>query len=266
MPNYGQWLVVAPNTDLPHSDAEVMEVANALHAEVLIGDTVTAPALQKALRTPRKGVWFITHGDMAGIMLSDGLLPTSLLLPMLEAANPEIVYLNTCKSVHVGLALQNRLHCAFIANLQEVPDQEAFVSGTAIAHYISQGRSYRAAYNAARPGSNTNLIYLAENIDDAMTNPLPPKTNGGSRTNGDLEQIRIDLSRMSIDVQRLIVLIDGDPKWNQTGLIATVREIDRKTDLLESRQLLFNIIAVVVATLLIIFFLIMQTVVSKGGL
>lgn len=265
MPDYGQWLVVAPTTELPHSDAEIMEVASALHAEVLIGDSVTAVALQRALRTKRKGVWFITHGDLSGIYLSDGLLPTNLLLPMLEAADPEIVYLNTCKSVHVGLGLQSRLRCAFIANLQDVPDQEAFVSGTAIAHYISQGRSYRSAYNAARPGSNTNLIFLPETVNEIMTTPTQPKSNGVSRTTADYDQMRADLTRLIAEMQRLVILVDGDAKWNQLGLTYQVRLLMEKVDRIESRQLLFNIISAVVAALLVIFFLIMQSVISRGG-
>lgn len=259
MPDYGQWLLVAPRTNLPYSDAEVMEIVSSLHAEILIGN-ITAMMLQRALYTPRRGVWFVMHGNEQGIELSDGLLSVNLLLPMLEAASPQIVYLNSCKSLELGLILQQRLRCAFVTNVQEVPDQEAFISGTAFAHQLSTGRSFYAAYASARPGANTNLVFLPsgeEGVKPVAGSGIPPSE---------------DVRRLLQEVQRLAVLIDGDPRYNVTGLKIGIQALNDsvvrlgdKMEVLESRQITVNIVTGVVVVLLIIFFLALQAVIARGG-
>lgn len=254
MPDYGQWLVIAPRSNLQYSDAEVMEIASSLHAEVLIGH-ITVMMLQRALYTPRKGVWFVVHGNEEGMELSDGFLSVSLLLPMLEAASPQIVYLNSCKSIRLGLTLQERLRCAFVTNVQEVPDKEAFISGAAFAHQLSMGRSLYAAYAAARPGANTNLVFL-------------PSGDEGSRAAVD----STDAKRFIQEVQRLSVLIDGDSRYNVIGLKVGVQALTESVDKLidrlerlESRQITINILTGVVGVLLVVFFLVLQVVITRGG-
>jgi hypothetical protein len=235
-----------------------MEVGSLLHAEILLG-SITAHMLQRALYKPRRGVWFILHGNDQGIEMSDGLLSVNLLLPMLEAASPQVVYLNSCKSLQVGLALQSRLRCAFVTNVMEVPDQEAFVSGAAFAHQLSEGKSFYAAYQAARPATNTNLVYLPSSDEGLrpVSESLPPSE---------------DVKRLLQEVQRLTLLIDGDARYNVTGLKLSLQHLNEsvnrladKTEALESRQVTVNIVTGVVVVLLIIFFLALQAVIARGG-
>lgn len=154
-------LLVAPRTDLLLVDAEVQRVLRSgLDVTPLLGRVTHTTLFDELAASQCNVAWFCTHGSAEGILLSDGLLPTSLLVPLLRN-RVDLVILNTCESIAVAQALQNEIHAEIIATIIEVPDQEAFQTGALLATALAETGDVAAAYEQARPGGNRTYIRLA---------------------------------------------------------------------------------------------------------
>ena len=159
-------LLVAPQTDLEYAAGEVQNVANALRPRLLIGDVTLAQVVQELGRADYQIVWFATHGDAEGIKLSDGYLTPEMLAQLLRPSPPRLVFLNTCSSINVAMVVHDSVNTAVIGTVCDVPDREAFVTGSVAARVIERQLAaggeldVAAAYQESKPGQNRTYILL----------------------------------------------------------------------------------------------------------
>lgn len=242
-------LVIAPKTDLVLAEKEVTAVATTLRSEVL-QDYVSANMVLDKISRGWDIVWFMTHGVEDGVLLSDGPLSASALTTFIRTADARLVVLNTCESIDVALKIHNELLTNLICTLREVPDEEAFLAGRALAFHLSQGKSFSAAYLASKPGQNTNYVFLVgkdkESPSMALSSSSPYRAN-----------------REPVDhteaIRRLEALVSGDKLWGHDGLINQVRELNERLSRLERAVLILQIGG---GVLVIISLVILMTVIA----
>lgn len=244
-------LVVAPRTNLAYAEEEVTAVVNALNANILPGN-VTANMVLDKVSEGWDIIWFMTHGDEKGILLSDGPLDASTLTTFIRTSEARLVVLNTCQSISVALAIHNELLTNLICTLREVPDREAFFTGKQLAFQLARGKSFSQAYLAAKPGQNTDYIFLVGKDRDkpsaALTQvPLEAKPSDGRGRLG-LKETESDYAER---IQRLDAIVSGDMLWGQEGLVNTVKTLLDAVNNLRRSILVLQL--AVVATLVLIF-------------
>lgn len=206
MENRRQVLVICPKTDLPLALDEAVEAANILGGRLLQGDVTASDLVDAVSGGEWDTLWFATHGDEHGIVLSDGHLSTSLLTTIVRTSDADLVVLNTCSSLGVALAMHNELLTDLICTIRPVPDKDAFLTGKQLAYHLSRGMTAMNAYTAAKPGQNRDYIYL------------PGSRTVNNRRRDDDGKSSISLDEIWREVQRIIVLIDGNDSWGTDGL------------------------------------------------
>jgi hypothetical protein len=152
-------LVIAPPSDLEFQQAEVQAIINALNAEVLM-DTVGLRSVMEALGRPHRYVFIVGHGTPEGIQLEDGLLTTSTLVQLLRSNPPELIAINTCKSISMAVRIREECSVATVATIIDVPDREAFVTMARLATALGQGMDVVAAYSASKPDANRTYVLM----------------------------------------------------------------------------------------------------------
>ena len=156
-------LLVAPNTNLTLAAAETQDLVNThgLRIESMLGN-VTQVDVTRKLRTA-KGydvLWLSTHGNADGVLLSDGIL-TSSALTALVCDRFELVYLNTCSSASVAQMIQNETDATVVCTVQDIPDADAYRTGSLFAEALAESGDYREAYDRSMPGGNRLYLCLA---------------------------------------------------------------------------------------------------------
>ncbi len=164
-------LLVAPSTDLLLVDAEVQDVlTSGLDVTPMLGD-VSRIDLTRTLRGSDFDVlWFATHGDKTGILLSDGVLSASTLTQLVRG-KIATVFMNTCDSYDTAQMLQNETGATIICTVKEVPDQEAYHTASRFAEALAETGDEREAYDQSKPGNNRAYLFLAGNSKKKMTTP-----------------------------------------------------------------------------------------------
>lgn len=154
-------LLVAPRTDLLAVDAEIQDVMRSgLIVTPLIGN-VTSTELLREIRSGKYDVlWLATHGDGNGIQLSDGMFSASELVPQVRGRF-SLVVLNSCSSLNIAQLLQEEANVGVICTLIDVPDRQAYQTGSRLASALSQSVNVVDAYLASKPGNNRSYLYLA---------------------------------------------------------------------------------------------------------
>lgn len=160
-------LLIAPSVGLGKADEEVQRVVNWLRpVKVLLGGVTS----EEVLDTLAAGgtydlIWFIAHGTSEGVLLADGLLPTTALVQLLRGSRVKCIFLNTCSSVAVAIRLHDAIRSAAVVATvaTEIDDAVAMRTGSLFAHYLAGGKSWREAYELSKPGDN-EYVY----INDAM--------------------------------------------------------------------------------------------------
>jgi hypothetical protein len=203
-------LVIAPESDLEHADAEIQRVINALHPEVLMGTVTTNNVLDCVQRSdPFDVVWFLGHSGPTGIQLSDGVLSPAHLTQILRPCPPALVVLNSCSSYFIANQLHDDIRCAVICTLIGIPDLDAYITGTSLARALAQGMSVPDAYAASKPSDSRTYMLL----------------NGNARFNG---QTEID------DLRRLVTSTSSDIHAELGGMtremVALRREVVKVSD------------------------------------
>lgn len=156
-------LLIAPQNDLPYASAEVQDLINSdLQVEAMLGADATELNVTRRIRsaTGFDVLWLATHGDENGIQLSDGVLSISALTSLVRARFA-LVYLNTCKSYTAAQMIQNETVATVICAVKDIPDRDAYRTGSLFAARLSEGMDYLTAYEASRPGGNTLYLFLA---------------------------------------------------------------------------------------------------------
>ena len=154
-------LLFAPRTDLLFVDAEVQAILRSgLHVTPVIGKVEHDDVVREVQTGDHDTLWFATHSTPDGIMLSDGLLPASLLTPLVRGRFDAVI-LNTCESIQTAIMLQNETGAEVIATVVKVPDREAYQTGALWANLLAETGDLEEAYNGSRPGGNRTYLRLA---------------------------------------------------------------------------------------------------------
>lgn len=205
-------LLIAPRSDLPDVDNEVQRVANALHPEFLFGTVRLADVMDAVSRQQYDIIWFSAHGGPDGIQLSDGLLTPTTLTQILRSYKPGLVVINTCTSLQIATEVHDDLQCAVIATIVDVPDRDAFVTGSTLAAALSRGMSIADAYNVSRPGGQRQYVLLNGTIrlggDDKVDDVLQAVLRNGVETQKRLTYLQQQIDALHQDVRETNKRID----------------------------------------------------------
>lgn len=200
-------LLIAPRTNLVYGDEEVQAIMRSgLEVTPLLGN-VTHNDVLREVEKAYDVLWLCTHGSNDGVLLSDGLLQTSLLVALVREKF-KLIFLNTCKSYEVAQMIQNETSAEVIATIIEVPDREAFQTGAIFARELAQVANVEKAYYRSRPGNNRTYIRLA------------------GRT------VMYDQNSKGVEhvVSELQMAVFGNPKVNFSGMMNELREIRKIVD------------------------------------
>lgn len=142
-------------------DTEVQAVIRSgLDVTPVWGDVNSTQFLEIVERNGHELLILITHGTRQGIMLSDGLLPSEMLVGAIRDKF-DMVLLNTCDGIEVAQMIQNECNTGVICTVGEVDDRQAFYTGSQFARELGRGNSYFDAYKRSRPGHNKLYVFLA---------------------------------------------------------------------------------------------------------
>ena len=161
------------------SAQEVEAVVNSGLSVKLLQSNVSQRDLVSELSTPGRYdiIWFATHGDANGILLTNEVLSPSAVISLIRGSGARLVFLNTCSSVSTASAIQNEASVDVICTITDVPDVEAYRTGAQFAAKLFQTNEFRKSYELSKPGRNSTYIYLSA---------AGPTQNGKS----DYEQLR----------------------------------------------------------------------------
>lgn len=206
MPDKLKILLVSPTTELEYRDEEISSVVNALQPTLLSGNVSVTRLMEYANRRFDL-VWFSTHGTKEGVLLSDGILPTSLLTTIIRSSGADYLYLNTCESFAVALAIHEELKVDLISTVSDLPELAAHVTGSTFAECLADTGVVSEAYYCSKPGQNENYIYLHWRED----------MYGGSRRSGGLDDMSENDELVS-DIKELILMVKGDTNVGLVGI------------------------------------------------
>jgi alkanesulfonate monooxygenase SsuD/methylene tetrahydromethanopterin reductase-like flavin-dependent oxidoreductase (luciferase family) len=154
-------LLVAPESDLEYAQSEVQDILRSgLIVTPLLGKVRQQDLVREAEQAYFDVLWLVTHGSLAGIELSDGLLPASALSAIVRGRFRAVI-LNTCESVGAAQMLQSETGADIICTIAPVDDAAAYRTGSLLASALAQTGDVRMAYARSRPGYNTDYLYLA---------------------------------------------------------------------------------------------------------
>ena len=157
-------LLIAPSqASLPLSAQEVEAVVNSGLSVKLLQSNVSQRDLVSELSTPGRYdiIWFATHGDGNGILLTNEVLSPSAVISLIRGSGARLVFLNTCSSVSTASAIQNEASVDVICTITDVPDVEAYRTGAQFAAKLLQTGDFRKSYELSKPGRNSTYIYLS---------------------------------------------------------------------------------------------------------
>ena len=152
-------LLVAPDVGLQGAVGEVRAVSLALHPVVLNGQVTRKDLLDAMGGHCWDVIWFATHGDEHGIVLSDGPVPVADLTSIARNSSASLVVLNSCSSRLVGLEIHYELGVDVVTTQTDADDLSAYQAGTFLARNLAQGMSVADAFERSRPGQQA-LYYL----------------------------------------------------------------------------------------------------------
>lgn len=202
-------LLLAPRTDLFYADAEVQAVLRSgLEVTPRIGDVRHVDVLTDVTSGEYDGFWFSGHTTSAGLMLSDGVLSSEELTPLIRG-HFELVVLNSCDSQQTAQMLQNETEAAVVATIVEVPDRLAFQTGALFARELAKAGDIPTAYHAAKPGNNRTYVLLGWG---------KKKVVDGRTLDERLDRLEVALNQTQRTLARVVALMDGDPSYHIVGM------------------------------------------------
>ncbi len=176
-------LFVAPRTDLLLADEEAQDVLRSgLDVTPLLGRVSSIELIREIKTGDYDVLWLATHGVAErnvlgvmkyGIQLSDGILAASELVAQVRGKF-NLVYLNSCTSWHIAQQIQEDANVTVIGTIVDVPDRQAYVTGSLFASALADGLTPQQAYKRSKPGGERVYVYLAalesseQNLDNLL--------------------------------------------------------------------------------------------------
>ncbi len=155
-------LLVAPRSNLNLAQAETQDVLRSGLDVTPIFSPVSQVTLTREIRGGQwDGLWLAGHMDDKGnFPLDNDELVSASALTSLVRSRFEWVYLNTCQSIKTAQMLQNETHAAVICTIADLPDADAYRTGSLFAAALAHLDDARAAYDESRPGANGVYVML----------------------------------------------------------------------------------------------------------
>jgi len=166
-------LLIAPDSDLLHVPNETRHIQEALGAQVINGrltPIIVTDAISNRIARRQKIdlLFFIGHGNLTGLQLTDGYISISDLCRYVKSANIRYIVLNTCESEYIALAIHHETNATVICTIAKVDDNQAYATSRLLAEAIAQGLTVEEAYEQARPsGAGPSQYRLFTNKSDA---------------------------------------------------------------------------------------------------
>lgn len=153
-------LLVAPDhPDLPNVAAEVAAIRQNHDVVALLGP-VRDPDIARAVQNgPYDIIWFASHGNEDGVLLSDGLLPIDGVGQY--ARHAALCVLNTCSSENVAISIISGGDTDMICTIGDVRDTDAQRFGILLSGELTRHDDFHDAYLRARPEGGKYRYYRA---------------------------------------------------------------------------------------------------------
>lgn len=117
-------------------------------------------------------LWFATHGDADGVLLSDDhLLSSDDLIGIVRGAGLTGVVLNSCNSARIAEQLHDETGVDVVCTVTDSPDLSAFQMGALFARHLGKTGDFRAAFDAAKPGGVEKFRYIPEYRENLIVAP-----------------------------------------------------------------------------------------------
>lgn len=157
-------LLIAPDVGLPAAANEVRAVSFALSATLLNGHVTRKDVIDTLSAKPWDIIWFATHGDENGVMLSDGQLPTEDLTAIVRNTRAHLLVLNSCSSWSVARNIHYDLERRIEIVCTQGPEKDltAFQTGTLFARNLAKNMTAKEAYEQSKPGGNTLYFFFGK--------------------------------------------------------------------------------------------------------
>ena len=149
-------LLIAPDSNLVNIPDETRHIQEALNAQVINGRVtpiIVADAIANRIARRQKIdlLFFIGHGSLTGLQLTDGFVSIAELCRYVKSANIRYLVLNTCESEYIALAIHHETDATVICTIAQIDDMQAYTTSRLLSEAIAQGCAIEEAYERARP-------------------------------------------------------------------------------------------------------------------
>ena len=231
-------LLIAPDSNLINTPDEARHIQEALGAQVINGRVtliIVADAIANriARRQTIDTLFFIGHGNLTGLQLTDGYISIADLCRYVKSANIRYLVLNTCESEYIALAIHHETDATVICTITKVDDAQAYATSRLLAESIASGYPVEEAYERTKPsgaGIQTYRIFPDRNQQKTHTNDAEYKTIQLWR-----EVLVVHLNQMAAQVKQMI-----EEERNQRG--REMQRLENKID--EQKSELVNAITI----------------------
>lgn len=224
-------LLIAPDCGLQGATNEVRAVALALHPVPLSGTVTRKDVLDALSGHVWDVVWFATHGDEHGIMLSDGAVSIADLTAIARNSGAYLLVLNSCSSRYIGLEIHYELGLDVITTEAPADDMSAYQTGAFLARNLAAGLTVVDAYERSKPGQNA-LYHLFSAHDKGEQDHLRVIRMLNEIKN----QITLDMNAGFAEVKQQIQREIEEVKAEQVSQSLRVGKVEAATDVLQRRS------------------------------
>jgi hypothetical protein len=148
--------VVAPtHHDLPDATIEISAIDRRHHATILRGHVRDQDIAEKLNGQSFDIIWWISHGDENGILLSDGVLNIAGARQYLRASGAKLGVLNTCESESVARSIAIGGNADIICTVGAINNRDAIRFGSLLAVELAKTEDFFAAYRTVDPDDGT---------------------------------------------------------------------------------------------------------------
>lgn len=145
-------LVIAPqHEDLPDASIEIAAIQRFHNATVLSGIVRESDITAAVEDGNVEIIWWITHGDKDGVLLSDAPLSVAGVGQYVRASGAALCILNTCSSETVALAIVATGKADMICTIGLVGNRDAIRLGSLLAGELANSDTYYEAYQIVAP-------------------------------------------------------------------------------------------------------------------
>lgn len=256
-------IAVAPPRELRYGLDEVMQVVNLLGAEILTGPQASLHGFLQILSQPYDVLWILTHGVEEGWFLSDGLVNASEMTALVRSSGIFLTVMNSCSSYEVAYEVASELGTAMVCTIAEVPDRQAFITGTLFARHLASGLDYVTAWEKAKPGQEHPYILIeATRPMNQSGRPRPSSEDGTlnklNNSIDELERIVYGSSRLGLPPLREMT---NTLQKELSEIRTTLREVQSTLSQIQSSQrernrLIYSMITAIVILLVAVSFVI----------